>query len=141
MIAGAHAIVFSTDPDADRAFLRDVLGLPNIDIGAGWLIFGLPSAEVAVHPGEDNGRHELFFVVEDLRAFVAAMKARDIRIRPPQDTGWGRLTELTLPGGGTIGVYQPKHERPPRPSVSAQRSRRVARVGRGAKDSSRKPRR
>jgi len=112
MISGAHAIVYSTDPDADRAFLRDVLGLPHVDTGGGWLIFGLPASEVAVHPAEANGRHELYFLVDDVNAFVAAMSTRKIRTGPVHEERWGRLVELTLPGGGKIGVYQPKHARP-----------------------------
>jgi catechol 2,3-dioxygenase-like lactoylglutathione lyase family enzyme len=112
MISGAQAIVYSTDPDADRAFLRDVLGLPHVDSGGGWLIFGLPASEVAVHPAEENGRHEVYFLVDDVKAVVEAMKTRKIRTGPLQEELWGRLTEVTLPGGGTIGVYEPKHARP-----------------------------
>lgn len=112
MIHGAHTIIYSTDPEADRAFLRDVIGLPNVDVGDGWLIFGLPPAEVAVHPAEQNDKHELYFMCEDVDAFVAAMQERDVACKPVQDLGWGRLTELALPGGGAIGVYEPRHERP-----------------------------
>jgi hypothetical protein len=117
VISGAHAIVYSTDPDADRAFLRDVLRLPHVDAGGGWLIFALPPSEVAVHPGEENGRHELYFLVDDVKAFVAAMTTRKVRTGPLREERWGRLTEVTLPGGGTIGVYEPKHERPPAPKA------------------------
>jgi len=102
MITGAHSIIYSTNPDADRAFLRDVIGLPHVDVGHGWLIFGLPPAEIAVHPSDKNGSHEL----------VAAMKARDVVCGPVQNQGWGMLTQLTLPGGGILGVYQPRHARP-----------------------------
>ena len=87
MITGAHAILYSRDADRDRAFLRDVLGLPNVDAGGGWLIFGLPPSEVAVHPSDgDDDRHELYFLTDDVAAFAAAMAAR--------------------------GVYQPRHPRP-----------------------------
>ena len=112
MISGAHTILYSTNPDADRAFLRDVLGLPHVDVGHGWLIFGLPPAEIAVHPAEANGRQEVYFMVDDVNAFVDEMKGRGIACATPKDQGWGVLTELTLPGGGTIGVYQPRHARP-----------------------------
>ena len=116
MINGAHVIVYSKNPEADRAFLRDVIGLPHIDVGHGWLIFGLPPSEVAVHPGEVNGPHELYFMCDDIDAFVAAMKSRDVACGAVQNQGWGRLTQVTLPGGGTLGVYQPRHARPSNPS-------------------------
>jgi hypothetical protein len=115
MITGAHAIIYSTAPDADRAFLRDVLALSHVDVGGGWLIFGLPPAEVAVHPSDANGTHELYLLVDDVEAFMAQMAERDIACAPLQNPGWGLLTELTLPGGGKLGVYQPRHARPPAP--------------------------
>ena len=112
MIIGAHSIIYSTSPDADRAFLRDVLKLPNVDVGEGWLIFGLPPAEVAVHPSEQNDVHELYLMCDDVKAFVAEMDKHSIICDPVTDEGWGLLTRLTLPGGGKLGVYQPRHERP-----------------------------
>ena len=112
MITGAHAIIYSTRPEADRAFLRDVLTLPHVDDGHGWLIFGLPPSEVAVHPSETNGLHALYFMCDDIAAFVAEMTTRAIACEPVQDQGWGLLTQLTLPGGGKLGVYQPRHARP-----------------------------
>jgi hypothetical protein len=112
MITGAHAIVYSKDPEADRRFLREVLGLPHVDVGGGWLIFGLPPAEVAVHPADDNGRHELYLLCDDVAAFVAAMGLRNIACGPVTDQRWGLLTEIVLPGGGKLGVYQPRHPRP-----------------------------
>jgi len=111
-INGAHTILYSTNPDADRAFLRDVLGLAHVDVGRGWLIFALPPAEIAVHPAEANGRHEIYFMVDDVAVFVDEMKSRGVACDTPKDQGWGVLTQLTLPGGGTIGVYQPRHARP-----------------------------
>lgn len=111
-IIGAHSIIYSTDPVADRAFLRDVLGLPSVDAGAGWLIFGLPPSEVAVHPSRRNDVTELYLLCSDVSAFVASMKKGGVRCAPIRDQGWGLLTRLTLPGGGTIGVYQPRHARP-----------------------------
>jgi hypothetical protein len=112
MITGAHSIIYSTNPEADRNFLRDVIGLPHVDVGHGWLIFGLPPSEVAVHPGETNQAQALYFMCDDIEAFVAAMKARGIVCSAIQNQGWGVLTQLTLPGGGAIGVYQPRHARP-----------------------------
>jgi hypothetical protein len=113
LLTGAHAIIYSTNPEADRAFLRDVLALPNVDVGAGWLIFGLPPAEVAVHPSDKNNVHELYFVCDDIEAFVARMKAHVTECDPVTDQRWGLLTHVTLPGGGKVGVYQPRHARPP----------------------------
>ena len=112
MLNGAHAIIYSTDADADRAFLRDVLELPNVDVGRGWLIFGLPPAEVAVHPGEKNDVHEFYLMCDNVDAFVANMAGRKISCDPVEDRGWGRVTRVTLPGGGALGVYEPRHPRP-----------------------------
>ncbi len=112
MITGAHAIVYSTDADADRAFLRDVLQFPAVDAGDGWLIFALPPSEVAVHPANENGVHELYLTCDDVNAFVASMKKQGVQCSAVNDRGWGLLTELTLPGGGSLGVYEPRHVRP-----------------------------
>lgn len=112
MITGAHSVIYSTDAEADRAFLRDVLKLTNVDVGGGWLIFGLPPAEVAVHPSEKNGVHEFFLMCDDLEEFIAELKKRHIACDPVQDQRYGLLTQLTLPGGGKLGVYQPRHARP-----------------------------
>jgi hypothetical protein len=135
MITGAHAIIYSASPDADRAFLRDVIGLPHVDVGHGWLIFGLPPSEIAVHPAEKNGAHELYFMCDDIEAFVAAMNTRGVVCGPVQNQGWGLLTPLTLPGGGTLGVYQPRHARPepmragkPAKKAAKRVTRRPARV-------------
>jgi hypothetical protein len=117
MIIGAHSIIYSKNPDADRAFLRDVLKLPNVDVGGGWLIFGLPPAEVAVHPGDKNNVHEFYLMVDDVEALIAEMKRRNIACGPVHNQGWGLLTQITLPGGGTLGVYQPRHARPKAMSV------------------------
>jgi hypothetical protein len=112
MINGAHLIVYSKDSAADRAFFQDVLGLEHVDVGDGWLIFGLPPSEVAVHPSKKNGVHELYLMCEDVNAFVKAMKQQKIACDAVQDQGWGLLTSITLPGGGKLGVYEPRHERP-----------------------------
>jgi hypothetical protein len=112
MLIGAHSIIYSTNPEADRAFLHDVLTLPSVDVGQGWLIFGLPPAEVAVHPSDRNDLHELYLMCDDVVAFVAEMKTHNIACGPVQDQGWGLLTQLALPGGGKLGIYQPRHTRP-----------------------------
>lgn len=113
MLTGAHSIIYSKNADADREFLRDVLGLPSVDVGGGWLIFGLPPAEVAVHPSSESDRHELYLICDDVDAFVTAMKSHAIDCTPVKDQAWGLLTQIKLPGGGTLGVYQPRHARPP----------------------------
>src|SRR5512138_1178438 len=99
MIIGAHSIIYSTDPEADRLFLRDVLGLPHVDAGEGWLIFGLPPAEVAVHPSERN-HHELYLICDDVKDFVSSMARQKAACSPVEEMSWGLLTYLTLPGGG-----------------------------------------
>ena len=131
MIVGGHSIIYSKDAEADRAFLRDVLKFPNVDVGHGWLIFGLPPAEVAVHPSSRNDLHEFYLMCADVDAFVSAMSARGVKCEAVQDMGWGRLTQVRLPGGGKLGVYQPRHGRPKamevaRPRAAARRPRPAA---------------
>src|SRR5262245_12077247 len=109
MISGAHMIIYSTDPDADRAFFRDVLDFPNVDVGGGWLIFALPPAEVAVHPAQECGKHWIVLQCDDGEATVRYLKSRGVPSPPVSDQGWGLLTEITLPGGGKLGLYQPRH--------------------------------
>ena len=112
MITGAHSIIYSSDPDADRAFFRDVLHFPSVDAGGGWLIFALPPGELAVHPSESNNLHQLYLICEDIEAFVRSMASRRVVCQPVRTERWGLLTELTLPGGGRLGVYEPRHPRP-----------------------------
>ncbi|HEX9160846.1 MAG TPA: extradiol dioxygenase [Thermoanaerobaculia bacterium] len=112
MIIGAHSIIYSRNPEVDRAFLRDVLELTSVDVGGGWLIFGLPPSELAVHPSEKNDVHEFYLMCDDVNAFIAEMKTHGITCGPVQDQRWGLLTEVMLPGGGKLGVYEPKHARP-----------------------------
>jgi catechol 2,3-dioxygenase-like lactoylglutathione lyase family enzyme len=112
MIFGAHVIVYSTDADADRAFLRDVLGFANVDAGHGWLIFALPPAEVAVHPAETNGKHELYFMCDDLKSEVSALKKKGVTCSDVEEARWGSITRMRLSGGGEVGLYQPKHPSP-----------------------------
>jgi hypothetical protein len=134
MIIGAHSIVYSKDPDADRAFLRDVLGFPHVDAGEGWLIFGLPPAEVAVHPSDENDVHELYLMTDDVEALVASMRERGLEATPISNQGWGLLTQVTLPGGGKLGIYQPRHARPlVRAARRAARKAATARKSRAAK--------
>lgn len=109
MISGAHVVLYSKNADADRAFLRDVLGFPSVDAGHGWLIFALPPAEVAVHPAEENNRHEFYFMCDDLTAEITALKAKGVSCSEVHEERWGSLTTIRLPGGGEIGLYQPKH--------------------------------
>jgi hypothetical protein len=112
MIIGAHSIIYSTNPDADRAFLRDVLKFTNVDVGDGWLIFGLPPSEVAVHPSKENDVHEFYLMCDDVEAFVGEMNKHNIACAPVLNQGWGLITQVKLPGGGKLGVYQPRHARP-----------------------------
>jgi catechol 2,3-dioxygenase-like lactoylglutathione lyase family enzyme len=112
MVTGAHALIFSQDADADRAFFRDVLKLTNVDVGDGWLIFGLPPSELAVHPSGENDLHQIYLMCDDIDSFVAEMDRHGIPCASIRDERWGLLTELTLPGGGRLGVYEARHPRP-----------------------------
>ena len=112
MITGAHSIIYSADPDGVRAFFRDVLELPHVDAGHGWLIFKLPEAEAAFHPGEQNDRHELYFVCDDLKNEIAALHSKGVECGEVSEERWGSITKIRLPGGGEVGLYQPKHPRP-----------------------------
>jgi hypothetical protein len=132
MIVGAHSIIYSASPDADRTFLRDVLELPSVDVGGGWLIFGLPPAEVAVHPSDENDVHEFYLMCDDVEAFVAEMRKRGIACGPVQNPGWGLITRVTLPGGGKLGVYQPRHARPKAMSAGRRTKKRAKRGARKA---------
>jgi catechol 2,3-dioxygenase-like lactoylglutathione lyase family enzyme len=111
MIIAAHTIVFAEDADRARAFFRDVLGLPHVDAGGGWLIFRSPPAELAVHPTEpsDSGRHALYLVCDDIDATVADLAAKGVTCSEVTDEGWGLLTSVRVPGAGTIGLYEAKH--------------------------------
>ncbi len=134
MIIGAHSIIYSKDPEADRAFLRDVLRFPNVDVGDGWLIFGLPPAELAVHPSEKNDVHEFYLMCADIQAFTAEVQKRGATCGPILNRGWGLLTQLNLPGGGKLGVYEPRHARPKPVTVSRMTTTRRApkgKTGRG----------
>src|ERR1700732_896929 len=109
MINGAHLLLYSTDAEADRNFLRDVLNLKSVDAGHGWLIFALPPAEMAVHPAEDSDRNELYFMCDDLKAEILALGAKGVWCSAAQEARWGSITKIRLPGGSEVGLYQPKH--------------------------------
>ena len=112
MINGTHVVVYSDNAEADRAFFQDILGFPSVDAGHGWLIFGLPAAEAAFHPGEGDARHEFYLMCDDLQAEMATLHAKGVRCSEIVDARWGSITKIRLPGGGEIGLYQPRHPRP-----------------------------
>jgi catechol 2,3-dioxygenase-like lactoylglutathione lyase family enzyme len=112
MIDGAHVILFSNDPEADRRFFADVLGFPHVDAGHGWLIFGLPPAEAAMHPAEGPPSHELYFMCDDVEATMDELRGKGVEFTSDvTEERWGRLTRLRLPSGGEVGMYQPLHPR------------------------------
>jgi catechol 2,3-dioxygenase-like lactoylglutathione lyase family enzyme len=113
VITGVHAIVYTEDAGADRAFFRDVLGFGSVDAGGGWLIFALPPAELAAHPADEGGRHELYLMCDDVNATVAELESKGVEItKPVSDEGFGLMTALRLPGGGELGLYEPRHPTP-----------------------------
>jgi hypothetical protein len=138
MIIGAHSIIYSKDPDADRAFLRDVLKFPSVDVGGGWLIFGLPPAEVAVHPSDENDVHEFYLMCDNVDAFIAEMKKHNIKCGDVHNQGWGILTQVMLPSGGKLGVYQPRHARPKMMSVAKPKKRAAKAARKTAKKKTRR---
>jgi hypothetical protein len=111
-IIGAHTLIYTNKATADRRFFKEVLKLKSVDLGGGWLIFGLPPSEVAFHPGKKDVELEFYLMVDDIKAFVEEMKAKNIRCGKISSQGWGSLSEITLPGGGTLSVYEPRHQRP-----------------------------
>lgn len=114
MINSTHAIIYAEDAERARAFFRDVLGLPHVDVHDGWLIFKLPPAELGIHPqaepGAPNGRHELYLMCDDITGTVAELTAKGAEFSSPvTEQGFGLLTSIRIPGGGEIGLYEPKH--------------------------------
>jgi catechol 2,3-dioxygenase-like lactoylglutathione lyase family enzyme len=110
VINGSHVILFSTDPEADRAFFAGVLGQPHVDAGGGWLIFKIPPAELAVHPAEGPAGHELYFICDDLEATMSDLRAKGVEFAADvSEQRWGRVTRFGLPGGGEVGLYEPSH--------------------------------
>jgi len=113
MITGVHKLVYADDAEAARAFFRDVLEWPFVDAHGGWLIFALPPAELAAHPASEDGRHELWLMCDDVHATVAELEAKGVEFtRPVSDEGFGLTTALRLPGGGELGLYEPRHPSP-----------------------------
>jgi len=112
MINGAHVLLYSKDVEADRALFRDVLGFPHVDTGGGRLIFRLPQAEAGLHEADENDTHELYLMTDDVAAEVRRLAAAGVACEPVADLGWGLLTHIALPGGGRLGLYQPRHARP-----------------------------
>lgn len=110
MINGSHVVVFSGDAEADRAFFGDVLGFSNVDAGGGWLIFALPPAEAAVHPAEGSSAHELYFLCDDIEATITELRTKGVEFTTAiSEERWGRVTRFRLPGGGELGMYEPRH--------------------------------
>jgi hypothetical protein len=113
MITGVHAVIFTNDADGVRAVFRDVLEFSSVDAGQGWLIFGLPPAELAAHPTDEAGHHELYLMCDDAHATVDELKRKGVEFsRPISDEGFGLLTAIKLPGGGELGLYEPRHPTP-----------------------------
>jgi catechol 2,3-dioxygenase-like lactoylglutathione lyase family enzyme len=122
MITGAHFLLYTTDPDADRRFIRDVLGFRGVDAGGGWLIFALPPAELAVHPSEEDLVQEhagedvlgavLYLLCDDIHDTVAWLERKQVECGKIGTAEWGHYTTLALPSGGRIGLYQPTHPTP-----------------------------
>jgi catechol 2,3-dioxygenase-like lactoylglutathione lyase family enzyme len=112
VINGSHIIVFSRDPEADRAFFADVLGQPSVDAGGGWLIFKLPPAEVAVHPSDSSLGHELYFMCDDVEGTMRELRGKGVQFtQDVSEERWGRVTRFRLPGGSEVGMYEPRHPR------------------------------
>jgi predicted enzyme related to lactoylglutathione lyase len=116
MITGMHAILFSPEAEKVRAFFADVLRMPSVDAGGGWLIFALPPAELAVHPADGAGHHELYLMCDDIQATLADLKDKGIEVaRDVSDLGWGLLAAIRLPDGSEFPLYEPRHPLPPHP--------------------------
>jgi len=112
MINGAHVVVYSKNPETDRAFFRDVLKFPFVDAGHEWLIFALPAAESAFHPAETNDKHELYLMCDNVTREMTNLRAKGVECADVVEARWGSITKIRLPGGGEIGLYEPKHPRP-----------------------------
>ena len=115
MITGIHAMFYTKRADEMRAFLRDILELPWIDAGGGWPIFAAPPTDLAVHESDENSGHELYLICDDIHAVAKRLAQRGIQSSGIADRGWGLATELQLPSGDVIGIYEPRHPRPHKP--------------------------
>ncbi len=118
MINGAHVVIYSKDAEADRAFFRDVLKFESVDAGHGWLIFAMPPAEAAFHDADHNDKHELYFMCDDIQKTLAELKKKKVEGSEVSEQRWGKLATFTLPGGGKVGIYEPKHASPLKPKKS-----------------------
>jgi predicted enzyme related to lactoylglutathione lyase len=113
MINGVHGVIFTKDAEGLRAFLRDVLEFSSVDAGGGWLIFALPPAELAAHPTEADGRHELYLMCDDIEATVESLEQKGVEFAGPvSDEGFGLMTAMRVPGGDELGLYEPRHASP-----------------------------
>lgn len=112
MINGGHVIIYSRDAEADRAFIRKVLKFTYVDVHNGWLIFKLPPSEIAVHPSDENDMHEFYLMTDDLDVEMRALQKAGAHCETVSQQRWGRSTRIKLPGGGTLGLYEPRHQRP-----------------------------
>jgi predicted enzyme related to lactoylglutathione lyase len=122
MITGVHGVIFTKDADGVRAFFRDVLEFTSVDAGNGWLIFALPPAELAAHPAEEAGHHELYLMCDDAHTTVDELKRKGVEFsRPISDEGFGLMTAIRLPGGGELGLYEPRHPTPTPPPQASSR--------------------
>ena len=123
MITGCHSIIYSTNPDKDRAFVRDVLKFPSVDAGDGWLIFGLPPSELAFHPSNSNNTQEFYLLCDDMAELIRHMKSQKVRCSKAQKQPWGIMTSVKLPGGGSLKIYQPLHKRPRSMKLKAEKKK------------------
>jgi len=112
MINGAHIIIYSKDAEADKSFIKNTLKFEYIDVNRGWLIFKLPPSEVAVHPSDENDLHEFYLMTDGLDAEIRALEKAGVTCASVTQQSWGRSTRLQLPGGGSLGLYEPRHARP-----------------------------
>jgi hypothetical protein len=142
MIVGAHVMVQSNNAAADQKFFSEVLKLGSVDAGGGFMLYGIPPTEVAIHGGKD-GKHEILLMCDDAEGFIAEMKKRGHATTPLQNQGWGIVTQVSLPGGGSLGVYQPLHKRPksPAPKAPAKKKAKSAAKKTAKKKAKAKPRR
>ena len=109
-VIGMHAILYSKSAEKDRKFFKEVLELSSVDAGEGWLIFGLPPAEIAVHPDKQGGHAELYFMCKDIKTTMAALRRKRVRVvHDVADRGWGLLATIALPSGAPLGIYEPRH--------------------------------
>ena len=139
MIIGAHVMLHSTNDKADMAFLTDVLGMPSINAGGGYMIYAVPPAEMSIHGSDRNDVHQLYLMCDDIAEFTADMTRHGIPFSTPARQSWGTATEITLPGGGKLGIYQPRHPRPEAAAKPAEKKRATRPAKKAAKKSARNP--